>query len=223
MTVEVNLQTTKGRMFAIGGGLLALILLGSLVMVFSSFFAPKAVAEVPPTATALPTEVPEPTPMPTVAPPPPPEPTPIPMTKAWASGSEVVYLWDTPDGKIMQAIPNGDDLMPTGNTTEWGGFAWVEVVWKSITGWVVDDHIHNLTSPPVGYVISEDGANMRDKPSGGIFAWLPPGTPIMEVLEIRERDEDNPITWARVRLPDDVIGWVAKFTFDNPGGEDTGN
>jgi hypothetical protein len=42
-------------------------------------------------------------------------------------------------------------------------------------------------------------------------------------LEIVERDEENPITWARVRLPDDVIGWVAKFTLENPGGEDTDN
>ncbi|MBT3391373.1 MAG: SH3 domain-containing protein [Chloroflexi bacterium] len=217
--MELDLRTTKGRIILFGGGALVFMALIVLVVFFSSLFAPEAVAEAPPTATPLPTEIPmTPTPMPTL-PPPLPTATPIPLTKAWASGSEVVYLWDTPDGKIMQAIPNGDDLMATGNTAEWGGFAWVEVVWKSITGWVVDEQIHDLPYAPLAYVTSEDGANMRDQPSGGIFAWLPPGTPIMEVLEEQARDENNPMSWVRVRLPDNQIGWVAKFTLEALGGE----
>ena len=211
-TIEVDLrelQKHPGWMMGIGAG--ATVLLLALVLLFSSLFAPRAVAEAPtstPTTTPLPTA----TPVPTFVPTPLPTPTPEPEIRVWMPDSAGAYLSEAPGGPILVLVPNGAQITLLGDVQQYGGTQWQFASYQGHNGWLVEKAVYRLTASPVLVVTSEDGAFLRTAPYGSVITWLSQGSPILQVLEEVEGDT---YIWEHVVVPDGRDGWVARFLLGN--------
>jgi len=176
------------------------------VMLFSSLFAPRAVADVP-TSTPTPTPAPTATPLPTPLPPPP-TPTPEPDIRIWMPDAVGAYLLDAPGGAILIQIPNGEHVRLLDEVQPYGGVNWLSASYLGNDGWLVEQAVYTLPAPPVAVVTSQDGAFLRTAPFGQVVTWLSPGSPIIQILE---EVEGETYTWAHVVVPDGRDGWVARF------------
>jgi hypothetical protein len=213
-----NIQEKPGLM--IGLGALGVLFVLVVFLVFSSLFAPKAVAEAPtPTATKELTETPTATLAPTRLPPTATlMPTPVPVSSLlWAPDHIGTYIHRVPGGEILGLVPNGTGLVLLEETKKMGGLSWQAIEQDEQVGWVLAEFVHQVEGAPSHHIAGEGGAFLRRSPHGKVIAWLSEGVPVMAVIEHRE---DASLVWSRVVMPGGEIGWVADFLLSpTEGGE----
>ncbi len=163
-----------------------------------------------PTPTPLP---PTPTPVIVVAPPPAagePAPTPVParVTVVWTNNEVGVYLRSEPGSVILLAMPNGEQVILTGETSEYGSITWYKVNYQGIEGWVADKFVYEVDGD---FQRLEESTWLFKALEGGLDSYLWAGTPYY-ILQTQEREEDGrPLTWVAIRLPDGRVGWIKQW------------
>lgn len=192
------------RNIAIGAGVL--VILGIFVVALVSVIFPRqAIAQVSPTATALPPTptTPLPTPMPTL---PPPAPTSVPVhTVSWTNRETGIYLRSTPGSAlILDAIPNGEEITRAGSPPAiYGGIEWIEASFLGQSGWVATPYLFQIEGDYLR--VGKGGSWLYRDMNGSVDNYLWSGSPY-RVLQ-NAIDEDG-ISWQEIRLPDGSSGWV---------------
>jgi hypothetical protein len=133
---------------------------------------------------------------------------PIPATGlVWGRNAAGVYLWASPEGKILTHLANGTEVKFLEERSSYGNQPWIKVIAPDGEGWLLQMQVFRESENPVAYIDVWDGTYLRDQPRGGIQQPLSRGTPIMSILE---RQATDGRIWARVEVVDGAIGWVAE-------------
>jgi len=167
--------------------------------------APLPVAHAAATAVATPLPTDEPTQAPTPTALPTPTATAVAYFVVWTPNAEGAFVRAKPSAVAQQldVVPNGVQVIWTGNRKENQGFVWYEVQYPTKdsmnVGWMANIVLYDIQ--PVGCLQRQTGFYVdADGAPGAFLRWLPAGTPLVEVNANGQ--------WALVRLPDDSEGWV---------------
>ena len=191
------------RNIAIGASVLVVLGIFAVALV-SVVFPRQAIAQVSPTATALPPTptTPPPTPIPTL----PPAPTAVPVHYvSWTNRETGIYLRKTPGSAlILDAIPNGEEISRTGSApVTYGGIEWVEASYRGQSGWLATLYLFGIEGDYLR--LSENGSWLYRDMAGSTEMYLWSGTPY-QILQTATGE--NGIAWQEIRLPDGSTGWV---------------
>jgi len=155
-------------------------------------------------------EIAESAPIPTPTSPPLQVPTPLPIPDSglvWSKNTSGVYLWESPQSKILARLPNGTKVKFLDERSSYGNLPWVKVLSSSGEGWILQTRVFREGEIPTAYIAILDGTYLRDRPRGGIQKTLTIGTPIMSILETQETEGH---TWVLVEVLDGTVGWVVE-------------
>ncbi len=150
-----------------------------------------------PTATAMPAPTPTDVPLPA----------PVQHSVVWTNNETGIFLRDTPGGKILLAIPNGEETSGTGGGANYGGLQWIEIAYQGQTGWIATQYVYQLEGDYMR-IGSEGVWSFKDK--GGIvdfYLWK--NTPYQIVQA--HVDESESFIWLLIRLPDGTQGWIKEW------------
>ncbi len=137
-----------------------------------------------------------------------PTPLPIPNTGlVWGRNASGVYLWQSPESKILARLPNGIQVRLLDERSSYGNLPWTKVQSPSGEGWILLTQVFRENRNPTAYITIEEGTYLRDQPRGGVQQVLSMGTPIMNILESMD---DRGRTWVQVEVLDGAVGWVAQ-------------
>jgi len=137
-------------------------------------------------------------------------PTPLPIPDiglVWCRNAAGVYLWASPDGKILAHLPNGTVVKYLEERSSYGNLPWIKIISPLGEGWILQTQVFREFDSPTAYVAIETGTYLRDQPRGGIQQTLSLGTPIMNIFE---KQETEGRTWVRVEVVDGKVGWVVE-------------
>lgn len=163
--------------------------------------------------------VPAPSPTPTFPPLLTPTSLPVPSTGlVWGKNADGVYLWESPQGKILARLPNGTKVRFLDDRSSYGNLPWTKVHSPSGEGWLLLTQIFRENRNPAAYIAIQGGTYLRDQPRGGVQQALSLGTPIMSILNAQETEGR---IWVQVEVLDGAVGWVAEewLSGDLPTGE----
>ena len=133
---------------------------------------------------------------------------PIPNTGlVWGRNASGVYLWNSPEGKILARLPNGTEVRFMDERSSYGNLPWAKVYAPSGEGWILLTQVFRNNRNPAAYIDIGDGTYLRDQPRGGVKQPLSMGTPIMNILGAQETEGRN---WVQVEVLDGEVGWVAE-------------
>jgi hypothetical protein len=148
-------------------------------------------------------------------------PTSLPVPKTglvWSRNANGVYLWKSPQGKILTRLPNGTSVGILEARSSYGSLPWVKVHSPSGVGWILLTQVFRRDERPVAYITIKEGTFLRDRPRGGVEQALSMGTPIMNILGTHEAEGR---IWVQVAVLDGAVGWVAQewLSAERPVGE----
>ena len=133
---------------------------------------------------------------------------PIPDTGlVWGRNASGVYLWQSPESKILTRLPNGTQVRLLDERSSYGNLPWTKVQFPSGEGWILLTQVFRENRNPTAFITIEEGTYLRDQPRGGVQQVLSKGTPIMNILESMD---DRGRTWVQVEVLDGAVGWVAQ-------------
>jgi len=138
------------------------------------------------------------TPLPTPTPYPPATAAPTVHSLVWTNMEVGVYLRDQPGGKILLAIPNGDEIAQIDNMTTYGGIEWVHSSVAGQEGWIATTYLFEVEGD-YKRMISSGKWLYRDM-AGAVDFYLWPGTPYQILQAVGG--------WLEIMLPDSRSGWI---------------
>ena len=87
------------------------------------------------------------------------------------TNGDVLNVRSTPNGKVVDSLPNGTLIEVLGNTVSAGGFNWIQI---SPNRWIASEYL--VYAMYVAYVRTNgDVLNVRSTPNGKVIDSLPNG------------------------------------------------